>query len=219
MEVKKRNGEIVTFEREKIINTLNKANNDVGENYKLPSEVIYDIVENVETYCNANVPVLSSTIQSIVENELFEKGSYQYYNAYVKYKSHGNKETELEEKIINLIDGTNDELNKENSNKNATLASTQRDYMAGEISKQIARKYIFPKDVMNAHDKGIIHIHDIDYAANHITNCCLVNLEDILKNGTVMTGTKIFPPKSFAVAATVASQIIMSVSASQYGFQ
>lgn len=217
MKVRKRNGEIVAFEREKIINTLTKANNEVREPYKIANEVIYDIVEKVESYCNANIPIETFTIQNIVESELFEKGSYQFYNVYSKHKN--SDETELEKKILNLIDGTNDELNKENSNKNATLASTQRDYMAGEISKQLVRKYIFPKDVMNAHDRGIIHIHDLDYAANHITNCCLVNLEDILKNGTVMTGTKIFPPKSFAVAATIASQIVMSVSASQYGFQ
>lgn len=126
---------------------------------------------------------------------------------------------DLLQRIDGLINGTNEELATENANKNTTLVPTQRDYFAGEVSKEYAREKIYSEDVMAAHDKGVIHIHDLDFASNLMTNCCLVNLEDMLQNGTVMNGTRIFKPKSLSVAVTIATQIILNVSASQFGGQ
>lgn len=223
MEVKKRNGQRVPFKEEKIIQAIKNANNNIEEKDRLSDPEILFIANQIKAnLLNENTIVSVEEIQDKVEEQLFKKASFKLSQAYSNYrflKKQIRNPNNLETSILNLLEGTNEELTKENSNKDARIVSTQRDYMAGEVSKNLSRKYIFDEDIVKLHDNGIIHIHDLDYAANFMTNCCLVNLKNMFEEGTVMTGTRIFTPKSFSVACTIASQIIMSVAASQYGGQ
>lgn len=217
----KRNGNEVEFDKQKIINAINKANEEVAENDKcIFTHVIADDVEKI---CEKSHHYLSvEDIQDIVENELIELNCTILAKKYITYRykrSLIRMENNTDKPILSIINGDNEVIKQENSNKNCFINSTQRDYMAGEVSKDITRRLLLPQNVVDAHDKGIIHFHDMDYFANHMTNCCLINLEDMLQNGTVISENMIEKPKSFSTACNVATQIIAQVASQQYGGQ
>lgn len=213
----------MTFNPEKIENVVRKANARVAEKDQLSDEKILDIAANVAKRCNKVSHAISvEDIQDLVEEELMRKNAFKVAKEYITYRYRralDRKENTIDKKILSLIKGENEEIKQENSNKNPTIISTQRDYMAGEVSKDISRRYLLPEDVVKAHDDGIIHFHDMDYYIQNAYNCCLVNLEDMLQNGTVISGTKIDTPKSFLTACNIATQIAAQVASSQYGGQ
>ena len=223
MKIIKRSGEEVIFDGGKIIAAIKKANLTVTEDKRLSDEDIIRIEKEVEAKCNnltraANV----EEIQDLVENALMDAGSNDVARKYITYRyQHAlmRKSNTTDDKIMSLIECNNEEVKQENSNKNPTVNSVQRDYMAGEVSRDITRRFLLPPEVVKAHEEGIIHFHDSDYFAQHMHNCCLVNLEDMLQNGTVISETLIEPPKSFSTACNIATQAIAQIASSQYGGQ
>ena len=224
MKIIKRNGIEVDFDINKIKNAISKANLTVNESERLSDKKIEDISFAVMNRVS-KLPVDTSveTIQDIVEEELDNfHASYQLKKNYIIYRYQHNelrKTNTTDQTILSLINCENEEVKQENSNKNPVIISTQRDYMAGEVSKDLVRRYFMDSDLMKAHDEGLIHIHDMDYIAQNCHNCDLINLEDMLMNGTVISGTKIDKPHSFSTACNIATQIIAQVASSQYGGQ
>lgn len=215
----KRDGSIANFDKEKIINAINKAFLEVdGELYE--TETSETIAKEIEEKIKDNSTV--EEIQDMVEEALMDSERKDVAKAYIRYrykKEILRQTNRTYEDIMHLVELSNEELKEENSNKNATVASTQRDYMAGEVSKDLSHRLLLPKEIIRAHDTGEIHFHDMDYFAQHIMNCCLVNLEDMLQNGTVINKTMIEKPHSFATACNIATQIIAVVASGQYGGQ
>ena len=223
MKIIKRNGSEMTFDISKIIIAITKANNAEENSKELTQEQIIQIANNVENYCDNMKRAMSvEEIQDLVENEIMSKGAFEVAKRYIKYRytrSLVRKSNTTDNRILSLIECNNEEVKQENSNKNPTVNSVQRDYMAGEVSKDISKRLLLPQEIIEAHDQGIIHFHDMDYYAQHMHNCDLVNLQDMLQNGTVISGTLIEKPHSFSTACNIATQIIAQVASSQYGGQ
>ena len=223
MNVIKRSGSETKFDVEKIYNAICKANNSLDENQRLPDIKIREITTTVEKECKKRKRASSvEEIQDLVEKSIMAAGKYELAKSYITYRYRralARKANTTDDQILTLIECTNEEVLQENSNKNPVCNSVQRDYMAGEVSKDISKRILLPKDVIDAHNEGIIHFHDMDYFAQHMHNCDLVNLEDMLQNGTVISGTMIEKPKSFSTACNIATQIIAQVASSQYGGQ
>ena len=220
MKVQKRDGRIVTYEVDKITNAIKKANVEVEPSQKADDELILTAVENVENLSGDVIPV--ETIQDIIERTLVSHNKYVLAKKYMIYRYQRSllrKKNTTDESILKLIKNENKELAEENSNKNTVHASTQRDYIAGEVSRDLTRRMLLPEHISMAHDNGVLHFHDADYFIQPIFNCCLVNIKDMLDNGTVMNGKMIESPKSFQVACTVMTQIIAAVASNQYGGQ
>ena len=223
MNVIKRSGEEVIFDAAKIENAVKKANEATNPEKRMDDAMITKVVNAVVAKCNSyNRSIGVEEIQDIVESEIMAEGSYAVAKNYITYRYERalvRKANSTDEQILSLIGRNNEEAKQENSNKNPTVNSTQRDYMAGEVSKDITKRFLLPKDIIDAHEKGIIHFHDADYFAQPMYNCCLVNLEDMLQNGTVITDTLIEKPHSFGTACNIATQIIAQVASNQYGGQ
>ncbi len=223
MKIIKRNGSEMQFDLSKIIIAITKANNSVGASERLTEEQIKDIGASVEKSCNnLNRSLSVEEIQDLVENEIMYRRAFSVARKYITYRytrALVRKSNTTDEQILTLIECNNEEVKQENSNKNPTVNSVQRDYMAGEVSKDITRRILLPQDIVEAHEQGVIHFHDADYFAQHMHNCDLVNLEDMLQNGTVISGTLIEKPHSFSTACNIATQIIAQVASSQYGGQ
>lgn len=223
MKVIKRSGCEVKFDEKKIIHAISKANDSVDDIDKLNEEEIIKITKNVLSKCKLLKRSVSvEEIQDMVEDELMCLNHYKVARNYITYRykrSIVRSSNTTDEQILSLIELNNEEVKQENSNKNPIIVSTQRDYMAGEVSKDISKRFLLSNDIVEAHNQGIIHFHDMDYFAQHIHNCCLVNLEDMLQNGTVISGTLIEKPHSFYTACNIATQIIAQVASSQYGGQ
>lgn len=223
MNIIKRSGEEVPFDSQKIYVAISKANNSVPEESRIDSATIRDITTKVTE--RAAVMLHTPTVEDVqeeVENALIEANAALVAKSYIKYRykhSMIRQANTTDEAILSLLDMSNEEVKQENSNKNPTIASTQRDYMAGEVSKDLCERILVPKDIWEAHKEGIIHFHDADYFAQHMFNCMLINLNDMLQNGTVISGTKIDKPHSFATACNVATQIVAQVASNQYGGQ
>ena len=223
MKIIKRNGTEVQFDKSKIIAAITKANNEVLETKRMPESIIESIAEQIETYCShINRALNVEEIQNLVENNIMNQNAYEVARHYITYRytrALARKANSTDEEILSLIECNNEEIKQENSNKNPTINSVQRDYMAGEVSKDLTRRILLPKHIVDAHDAGIIHFHDADYFSQHMHNCDLVNLEDMLQNGTVISETMIEKPHSFSTACNIATQIIAQVASSQYGGQ
>ena len=223
MKVIKRNGSEMEFDASKIENAIRSANNETSEKNRIYDNEIRMIVSGVVLRCEQlNRAVHVEEIQDLVEEFIINFGTYEIAKRYIRYRydreKARNKNT-IDDAVLSLIEFDNEEIKQENSNKNPTILSTQRDYMAGEISKDLTRRNFLPIDIVAAHDEGIIHFHDMDYFAQHAHNCDLVNLDDMLQNGTVISGTLIEKPHSFSTACNIATQIIAQVASSQYGGQ
>lgn len=223
MTIIKRNGTEVVFESEKIANAVTKANNSVSESCRMTAAQIQEITEAVTKTCEAmsHAPSVEE-IQDLVERQIMEHGAFDVAKSYITYRytrSLVRRSNTTDEKILSLIECCNEEVKQENSNKNPVVNSTQRDYMAGEVSRDITERLLLPADIVEAHKEGIIHFHDSDYFAQHMHNCDLVNLEDMLQNGTVISGTLIERPHRFSTACNIATQIIAQVASNQYGGQ
>ena len=223
MKILKRNGSEETFDVTKIVNAIAKANAVVDEDHRLPAFMVRRIADKVEDACaTCGHTVSVEEVQDMVEDQIMAAEAFEVARHYITYRYVQNiKRTRntTDDKILSLIECNNEEVMQENSNKNPTVNSVQRDYMAGEVSKDLTRRMLLPEDVVKAHEEGIIHFHDSDYFAQHIHNCDLVNLEDMLQNGTVISGTLIERPHSFSTACNIATQIIAQVASSQYGGQ
>ena len=223
MKIIKRNGSEVLFDQTKITAAIEKANNEVVETDRLSDEDIDNITNNVKYQCEKMKRALNvEEIQNLVENEIMKLNAFAVARKYITYRymrALVRKSNTTDEQILSLIECANEEVKQENSNKNPTVNSVQRDYMAGEVSKDITKRLLLPGHIVKAHEEGIIHFHDSDYFAQHMHNCCLVNLEDMLQNGTVISETMIERPKSFSTACNIATQIIAQVASSQYGGQ
>lgn len=222
MRIIKRNGSEEEFNIEKIINAVKKANGS-GEHKFLSDEQIEDVADYVEYKCNKIKRAVSvEEIQDMVEDQLMSKGAFELARRYVRYRYNRSlvrKANTTDNRILSLIECNNEEVKQENSNKNPTVNSVQRDYMAGEVSRDLTRRMLLPADIVEADKEGIIHFHDSDYFAQHMHNCDLVNLEDMLQNGTVISDTLIERPHSFSTACNIATQIIAQVASNQYGGQ
>ena len=222
MRIIKRNGSEEDFNIEKIINAVKKANGS-GEHKFLTDEQIEDVADYVEYKCNKIRRAVSvEEIQDMVEDQLMAKGAFELARRYVRYRHNRSlvrKANTTDNRILSLIECNNEEVKQENSNKNPTVNSVQRDYMAGEVSRDLTRRMLLPADIVEADKEGIIHFHDSDYFAQHMHNCDLVNLEDMLQNGTVISDTLIERPHSFSTACNIATQIIAQVASNQYGGQ
>ncbi len=223
MKLIKRNGSEVVYDSEKISNAVKKANSAVSEDEKISDNAIALLTENVGKKCEALGRAVSvEEVQDMVEDEIMKLGAFTLAKAYITYRYKRalvRKSNTTDDKILTLIECNNEEVKQENANKNPTVNSVQRDYMAGEVSKDITRRILLPEDIVNAHEEGLIHFHDADYFAQHMHNCDLVNLEDMLQNGTVISGTMIEKPHSFSTACNIATQIIAQVASNQYGGQ
>ena len=223
MTVIKRNGSEVTFDITKIIAAITKANESVDESIRMTPMQIQRIAESVEFSClKMNRSPSVEEIQDLVEYQIMAHGAFEVAKNYVTYRytrSLVRRSNTTDDKILSLIECNNEEAKQENSNKNPVVNSTQRDYMAGEVSRDITNRLLLPREIVEAHEEGIIHFHDTDYYAQHMHNCDLVNLEDMLQNGTVITGTLIERPHSFATACNIATQIVAQVASNQYGGQ
>ena len=223
MKIIKRNGTEVAFDVEKIVNAIRKANNEVSEDNRLSEEQITVISNKVTALSgDLNRAVNVEEVQDFVENQIMDQKAYAVARKYITYRysrALARRANTTDAQILTLIECNNEEVKQENSNKNPTVNSVQRDYMAGEVSKDITRRILLPKDIVDAHDEGLIHFHDADYFAQHMHNCDLVNLEDMLQNGTVISGTFIEKPHSFSTACNIATQIIAQVASNQYGGQ
>ena len=220
MKIVKRDGRIVEYDRDKIKTAILKANNDVSEEDMASSKEIDKIIKYIEGLKKKRL--LVEDIQDIIEKKLVEANKYELSKAYMLYRYERElirKANTTDESILTLIKNSNKELMEENSNKNAVVASTQRDLIAGEVSKDLTKRILLPEKIRKAHEEGILHFHDADYFLQPIFNCCLINIKDMLDNGTVMNGKMIESPKSFQVACTVLTQIIAAVASSQYGGQ
>ena len=223
MKIIKRSGSEDIFDAAKIVAAIRKANNSVLDYEKLTADQIEEIASNVETACeNMKRSPSVEEIQDMVENQLMNKRAFTVARNYITYRYKRaivRKSNSTDQQILSLLECNNEEVKQENSNKNPTVNSVQRDYMAGEVSKDITRRFLLPEDIVEAHEKGLIHFHDADYFAQHMHNCCLVNLEDMLQNGTVISDTLIERPHSFSTACNIATQIIAQVASNQYGGQ
>ena len=223
MKIIKRNGAEVLFDQTKITAAIEKANNEVVGKDRLSDEDIDNITNNVKYQCEKMKRALNvEEIQNLVENEIMKLNAFAVARKYITYRymrALVRKSNTTDEQILSLIECANEEVKQENSNKNPTVNTVQRDYMAGEVSKDITKRLLLPGHIVKAHEEGIIHFHDSDYFAQHMHNCCLVNLEDMLQNGTVISETMIERPKSFSTACNIATQIIAQVASSQYGGQ
>ena len=223
MKIIKRNGAEVGFDITKIIIAITKANESVEEVDRMTPVQIQRIAESVELQCQKmNRAPTVEEIQDMVEHYIMAHGAFEVAKHYITYRytrSLVRKSNTTDDKILSLIECNNEEAKQENSNKNPVVNSTQRDYMAGEVSRDITNRILLPQDIVDAHNEGIIHFHDTDYYAQHMHNCDLVNLEDMLQNGTVITGTLIEKPHSFATACNIATQIVAQVASNQYGGQ
>ena len=223
MKIIKRSGMEDTFDLQKIEAAIRKANDSVIDYEKLSEEKIADILKNVEKACeNMKRSPSVEEIQDMVENQIMNQRAFNVARNYITYrykKELVRKSNSTDEQILSLLECNNEEVKQENSNKNPTVNSVQRDYMAGEVSKDITKRFLLPEDIVHAHEQGIIHFHDSDYFAQHMHNCCLVNLEDMLQNGTVISETAIETPKSFSTACNIATQSIAQIASSQYGGQ
>lgn len=219
----KRSGEEVVFDAQKIVNAIQKANAEVDDIHRLSDVQINAIAANIEANIEKATYVVSvEEIQDMVETGIMEMRGYEVAQKYIRYRYKRNlarKANTTDDAIMALINQANEEAKQENSNKNPTINSTQRDYMAGEVSKDLSRRVLLPEDVVKAHDEGIIHFHDMDYYAQKETNCCLINLEDMLQSGTVISGTMIEKPHSFYTACNITTQIIAQVASNQYGLK
>ena len=223
MKIIKRNGSEVAFDITKIIVAITKANEDVDEADRMTPVQIRRIAESVELQCQKmNRAATVEEIQDMVEHHIMAHGAFEVAKHYITYRytrSLVRRSNTTDDKILSLIECNNEEAKQENSNKNPVVNSTQRDYMAGEVSRDITNRLLLPREIVEAHEEGIIHFHDTDYYAQHMHNCDLVNLDDMLQNGTVISGTLIEKPHSFSTACNIATQIIAQVASSQYGGQ
>ena len=223
MKIIKRSGQEVSFDKEKIISAIRKANKEVGERHRISEAALQAIVDTVTEECaHMDRSPHVEEIQDMVENRLMASMSFVLARKYITYRytrALVRKANTTDARILTLIECNNEEAKQENSNKNPTVNSVQRDYMAGEVSKDLTRRILLPEDIVAAHDQGLIHFHDADYFAQHMHNCDLVNLEDMLQNGTVISGTLIEKPHSFSTACNIATQIIAQVASNQYGGQ
>ncbi|MBP1559283.1 MAG: anaerobic ribonucleoside-triphosphate reductase, partial [Oscillospiraceae bacterium] len=223
MKIIKRNGAEENFNDEKIRIAITKANNSVDEAVRMTDLQISRITESVVIACEALGRASTvEEIQDLVEKKIMAHGAFEVAKNYITYRytrSLVRKSNTTDDKILSLIECNNEEAKQENSNKNPVVNSTQRDYMAGEVSRDLTNRILLPQDIVDAHNEGIIHFHDSDYFAQHMHNCDLVNLEDMLQNGTVITGTLIERPHSFSTACNIATQIIAQVASNQYGGQ
>ncbi len=223
MKIIKRSGAEVTFDPNKIIIAVTKANQSVVPSHRMSEIQIKRIAEDVESAAaNMNRSLSVEEIQDMVEDQIMNQRAFDVARRYITYRYNRalvRKSNTTDEQILSLIECNNEEVKQENSNKNPTVNSVQRDYMAGEVSKDITRRILLPPDIVDAHDRGLIHFHDADYFAQHMHNCDLVNLEDMLQNGTVISGTSIERPHSFSTACNIATQIIAQVASCQYGGQ
>ena len=223
MKIIKRSGEEVTFDASKIEAAIIKANNSVAETERMRPLTIHLIVNAVTEECSLmdRAPSVEE-IQDMVENHIMEQNAFNVARNYITYRYRravARKANSTDKQILSLLDCSNEEAKQENSNKNPVVNSVQRDYMAGEVSKDITKRFLLPTDIVEAHEKGIIHFHDTDYYAQHMHNCCLVNLEDMLQNGTVISETMIESPKSFSTACSIATQAVAQIASNQYGGQ
>ena len=223
MKIIKRSGVEVFFDSSKIVAAVQKANASVIDYEKLSDEQIQEIADNVEVACeNMKRSASVEEIQDMVDNQLMNQHAFTVARNYITYRYKRalvRKSNSTDEQILSLLECNNEEVKQENSNKNPTVNSVQRDYMAGEVSKDITKRFLLPEDIVEAHEKGLIHFHDADYFAQHMHNCCLVNLEDMLQNGTVISETGIDRPRSFSTACNIATQAIAQIASSQYGGQ
>ena len=223
MKIIKRSGTEVTFDIDKIVNAIRAANLEVEEGSRLTDRQVIYAAQNVAEACEkAGHTVSVEEIQDLVEDEIMRLDCYEVARHYIIYRyvqSLKRQKNTTDDKILSLIECNNEEVKQENSNKNPTVNSVQRDYMAGEISKDLTQRVLLPQEIVDAHNEGLIHFHDSDYFAQHMHNCDLVNLEDMLQNGTVISGTLIEKPHSFSTACNIAPQIIAQVASSQYGGQ
>ena len=223
MKIIKRSGKETGFDASKIIDAVTKANQEVAESDQLSQGQIEAIAERITKVC-ANMERIYNVeeIQDMVENEIMAYNAFEVARKYITYRYKRalvRKSNSTDQQILSLIECNNEEIKQENSNKNPIVNSVQRDYMAGEVSKDITKRFLLPEHVVHAHEEGMIHFHDADYFAQHMHNCCLVNLEDMLQNGTVISETMIERPKSFSTACNVATQAIAQIASSQYGGQ
>ena len=223
MKIIKRNGSEAVFDITKIIAAITKANKVVPDAQRLTKQQIIEISDHVQEVCYARGHAMNvEEIQDIVEDAIMATGAYEVARRYITYRyvqSLKRTHNTTDDKILSLIECNNEEVKQENSNKNPTVNSVQRDYMAGEVSKDLTMRMLLPPEIVKAHEEGIIHFHDADYSAQHMHNCDLVNLDDMLQNGTVISGTLIEKPHSFSTACNIATQIIAQVASSQYGGQ
>ena len=223
MKIIKRNGSEAVFDISKIIAAVSKANNVVPAGQRLTKEQILQIADEVQAVCSGRNHAMNvEEIQDLVENAIMGSGAHEVARKYITYRyvqSLKRTHNTTDDRILSLIECNNEEVKQENSNKNPTVNSVQRDYMAGEVSKDLTMRMLLPPEVVKAHEEGIIHFHDADYFAQHMHNCDLVNLEDMLQNGTVISGTFIEKPHSFSTACNIATQIIAQVASNQYGGQ
>ena len=223
MKIIKRNGSEVSFDIMKIISAVTKANNVVAADHRLSPMQLRRIAESVENSCTTMNRALNvEEIQDLVEHQIMAHGAYEVAKEYITYRytrTLVRKSNTTDDKILSLIESNNEEVKQENSNKNPTVNAVQRDYMAGEVSKDLTARMLLPREIIEAHNAGIIHFHDADYFAQHMHNCDLVNLEDMLQNGTVISGTLIEKPHSFSTACNIATQIIAQIASNQYGGQ
>lgn len=223
MKIIKRSGQEVAYDISKIIAAVRKANSSVVDTERMTDRQIDVIADNMIRECEKMNRSLSvEEIQDMVENEIMNQRAFAVARSYITYRYKRalvRKANSTDEQILSLLECSNEEVKQENSNKNPTVNSVQRDYMAGEVSKDITKRFLLPADIVDAHEKGIIHFHDADYFAQHMHNCCLVNLEDMLQNSTVISETMIDKPKSFSTACNIATQAIAQIASSQYGGQ
>ena len=223
MKIIKRSGSEVTFDITKIMAAVSKANQEVVHSERLSDEQIKTISDNVESICEEmNRSLNVEEIQDLVENQIMNFRAFSVARKYITYRYKRalvRKSNSTDKQILSLLECNNEEVKQENSNKNPTVNSVQRDYMAGEVSKDITKRFLLPPDIVDAHEQGLIHFHDADYFAQHMHNCCLVNLEDMLQNGTVISETMIEKPHSFSTACNIATQAIAQIASSQYGGQ
>ena len=223
MKIIKRNGAEVVFDIAKIETAIRKANKVVEESARMTDLQIQRIAQSVEIKCQElNRSLSVEEIQDLVEDQIMAHGAFEVAKKYITYRytrTLVRQSNTTDDKILSLIECNNEEVKQENANKNPTVNAVQRDYMAGEVSKDITRRILLPQDIVEAHEAGIIHFHDADYYAQHMHNCDLVNLEDMLQNGTVISGTMIEKPHSFSTACNIATQIIAQIASNQYGGQ
>ena len=223
MNIRKRNGSEVKFNRNNIVEAISRANEKVRLEDRLTIQEIKDIAKNIDDKCKTSIATIQSNdIQNFVENSIMEHGKFDVAKEYITYryqKALDNRKNTIDDRVLSLLNNDNEDILQENANKNPTIVSTMRDYMAGEVSKDISQRYLLPADIYQAHKEGKIHFHDMDYFAMPIHNCDLWNLEDMLQNGTVINNVKIEKPHTFLTAATITSQISAIVASSQYGGQ
>lgn len=223
MNILKRNGSEVLFDKSKIVIAISKANDEVEPHERLPINRIAAIANDIEADCaHLGYEVSVEDVQDMVEKQILDSNAFTLAKTYMRYRQDHNiarGKQELYKRLLAIVEGDSEEATQENSNKNPVIASTQRDYMAGEVSRDITNTMLLPKDIVDANNAGIIHFHDTDYYAQHMHNCDLINLEDMLQNGTVISGTLIEKPHSFSTACNIATQIIAQVASNQYGGQ